>query len=167
MWSLRKILQILYQLYRQADYRLPPVSRLIRERRLRFSGHVWTLNRISIGSLGRRSDHPVIGGDFGWGRLIGLLMYGQSTSGSSQPGESPATAHSGDVSSTRPTRYWKRRKLDTCMWLGSRVGSVLDSGAVTAWVQIAVATMSGNSLRQTFHTDRASVHQAAKLVAPS
>ena len=26
--------------------------------------HVWTLNMISIGSLGRRSDHPVIGGDF-------------------------------------------------------------------------------------------------------
>jgi len=36
-----------------------------------------------------------------------------------------------------------------------------------AWVQIAVATPSGNSLRQTvlFHTHRASVHQAAKLVA--
>jgi len=38
-------------------------------------------------------------------------------------------------------------------WLGSRV------------VQIAVATLSGNSLRQTVHTRRASVHQAAKLVA--
>jgi len=34
-----------------------------------------------------------------------------------------------------------------------------------AWVQIAVATLSGNSLRQTAHTYRASVHQAAKLVA--
>jgi len=32
-------------------------------------------------------------------------------------------------------------------------------------VQIAVATLSGNSLRQTVHTYRASVHQAAKLVA--
>ena len=32
-------------------------------------------------------------------------------------------------------------------------------------VQIAVATMSGNSLRQTVHTYRASVHQAATLVA--
>jgi len=33
-------------------------------------------------------------------------------------------------------------------------------------VQIApVATLSGNSLRQTVHTHRASVHQAAKLVA--
>ena len=29
----------------------------------------------------------------------------------------------------------------------------------------AVAKMSGNSLRQTVHTHRASVHQAAKLVA--
>jgi len=32
-------------------------------------------------------------------------------------------------------------------------------------VQIAVATLSGNSLRQTVHTQRASVHRAAKLVA--
>jgi len=34
-----------------------------------------------------------------------------------------------------------------------------------ARVQIAVATLSGNSLRQTVHTHRAPVHQAAKLVA--
>jgi len=34
-----------------------------------------------------------------------------------------------------------------------------------AWVQIAAATLSGNSLRQTVHTHRASVRQAAKLVA--
>jgi len=32
-------------------------------------------------------------------------------------------------------------------------------------VQIAVVTLSGNSLRQTVHTHRASVHQAVKLVA--
>ena len=32
-------------------------------------------------------------------------------------------------------------------------------------VQIAVATLSGNSLRQTVHTHCASVHQAAKLAA--
>jgi len=32
-------------------------------------------------------------------------------------------------------------------------------------VQIAAATLSGNSLRQTVHTHCASVHQAAKLVA--
>ena len=31
--------------------------------------------------------------------------------------------------------------------------------------QIAVVTLSGNSLRQTVYTHRASVHQAAKLVA--
>jgi len=34
-----------------------------------------------------------------------------------------------------------------------------------AWVPIAAATLSGNSLRQTVHTHRASVHQAAKQVA--
>ena len=37
--------------------------------------------------------------------------------------------------------------------------------AQTDRVKIAVATLSGNSLRQTVHTHRASVHQAAKLVA--
>jgi len=38
----------------------------------------------------------------------------------------------------------------------------------TCWkgpVQVAVSTLSGNSLRQTVHTRRASVHQAPKLVA--
>ena len=30
---------------------------------------------------------------------------------------------------------------------------------------MAAATLSGNSLKQTVHTDRASVHKAAKLVA--
>jgi len=34
-----------------------------------------------------------------------------------------------------------------------------------AWVQIAAATLSGDRLRQTVHTHRASVHQATKLVA--
>ena len=34
-----------------------------------------------------------------------------------------------------------------------------------ARVQIAVATLSANSIRQTVHTHRASVHQAAKRVA--
>jgi len=37
--------------------------------------------------------------------------------------------------------------------------------AQKARVQIAVVTLSGNSLRQTVHTHRASVHQAAKLAA--
>ena len=37
--------------------------------------------------------------------------------------------------------------------------------AQKARVQIAAATLSGNSLGQTVYTHRASVHQAAKLVA--
>jgi len=52
----------------------------------------------------------------------------------------------------------------------------LEGGSVAEWlacgtraqkprVQIAAATLSGNSLRQTAHTHCASVHQAAKLVA--
>ena len=43
------------------------------------------------------------------------------------------------------------------------------TGRLTAYlekkIQIAVATLSGNSLRQTVHTHCASLHQAAKLVA--
>ena len=34
-----------------------------------------------------------------------------------------------------------------------------------AQVQIAAAMLSGNSLRETVHTHRASIHQAVKLVA--
>jgi len=45
----------------------------------------------------------------------------------------------------------------------SRVASVLTQ-AQKARVQIAVATLSGNSLRQTVHAHRAPVYQAAKLV---
>ena len=44
----------------------------------------------------------------------------------------------------------------------------MDSGADCrrmARVQIAAATLSGNSLGQTVHTRCASVHQAAKLLA--
>ena len=52
------------------------------------------------------------------------------------------------------------------LWLGSRVVSVLDSGAEGPGFKSQLpATLSGNSLRQTVHTHRASVHQAAKLVA--
>jgi len=45
------------------------------------------------------------------------------------------------------------------------VVSMLELRRRRAWVQIAAATLSGNSLRQTVRTHRASVHQAAKLVA--
>ena len=51
-----------------------------------------------------------------------------------------------------------------------RAGSVAEwlacwTQAQKARVQIAAATLSGDSLRQTAHTHCASVHQAAKLVA--
>jgi len=44
-------------------------------------------------------------------------------------------------------------------------GSVAGLRHSRAWIQIAVATLSGNSLRQTVHTHCASVQQEAKLVA--
>jgi len=44
-------------------------------------------------------------------------------------------------------------------WLAGRIQ------AQKARVQIAVATLSGKSLRQTAHTHCACVHQASKLVA--
>jgi len=52
-------------------------------------------------------------------------------------------------------------------WLGGSIAEWLArwTQAQKAWVQISAATLSGNSLRQTVHTHRASVHQAAKLVA--
>jgi len=45
------------------------------------------------------------------------------------------------------------------------VVSVLDSSAEGPGVQIAAATLQGNSLRQTVHTHCAPVHQTAKMVA--
>ena len=52
-------------------------------------------------------------------------------------------------------------------WLGSRVVSVLDSGAEgPGFKSQAAATLSGNSLRQTDHTQFTPLfHEAAKLVA--
>ena len=66
-------------------------------------------------------------------------------------------------------------KIRSVKWL-LRLGHSQKGGSVAEWlacwtqaqkgrVQIAVATLSGNSLRQTVHTHCASVHQAAKLVA--
>jgi len=52
-----------------------------------------------------------------------------------------------------------QRRLATTNFKGGSVSEWLAS-----WTQIAAATLSGNSLRQTVHTHRASV-QAAKLVA--
>jgi len=49
---------------------------------------------------------------------------------------------------------------------GSRVVSVLDSGAVRPGFKSQPQRCRVTSLRQTVHTHRASVHQAAKLVAP-
>ena len=54
--------------------------------------------------------------------------------------------------------------------IGVKGGSVAEwlacwTQAQNGPVQIAVATLSGNSLRQTVHTHCVSVHQAAKLVA--
>ena len=74
-------------------------------------------------------------------------------------------------------RQDKSRPKFTCLqtraWKFENLKFVLCGGSVAEWlaywtqalVQIAVATLSGNSLRQTVHTHLASVHQAAKLVA--
>jgi len=64
-------------------------------------------------------------------------------------------------------------KLRRHIW---KILGLIQGGSVAEWlacwtraqkaqVQIAVATLSGNSFRQTVHIHPASVHQAAKLVA--
>ena len=55
--------------------------------------------------------------------------------------------------------------ISTYIVLGSRLVSGPGLRRRRARVQIAAATLSGNSLRQTVHTHRASVHHAAKFVA--
>jgi len=57
------------------------------------------------------------------------------------------------------------KKLRPWWWFGNRVVSVIDSCAEGPGFKFAVATLSGNSLRQAAHTHCASVHQAAKLIA--
>jgi len=55
-----------------------------------------------------------------------------------------------------------------CGWLSSRVVSVLDSGAEEPGFKLqqrCCRITACNSLRQTVHINRASVHEAAKLVA--
>ena len=55
---------------------------------------------------------------------------------------------------------WSQKSGDSVAeWLGCW------TPARKAGVQIAAATLSGNSLRQTVHAHCASVHQGAKLVA--
>jgi len=49
--------------------------------------------------------------------------------------------------------------------MGGSIAEWLACRRKRAWVQISAATLSVNSLMQTVHTHRASVHQAAKLVA--
>jgi len=58
------------------------------------------------------------------------------------------------------------KAFDLLVWHGS-VAEWLAcwTQAQKARVQIAVTTLSANSFSQTVHTHRASVHQAAKLIA--
>jgi len=67
-------------------------------------------------------------------------------------------------------RHFVGKTLINVSYCDTRGGSVAEwlacwTQAQKGRVQIAAATLSGNSLRQTAHTHRASVHQAAKLVA--
>jgi len=64
--------------------------------------------------------------------------------------------------------------LATVYFVGFLIISLSFGGSVVEWLacwnhalkaKIAAAVLSGNSLRQTVHMYRASVHQAAKLVA--
>jgi len=60
--------------------------------------------------------------------------------------------------------FYLRYVHNTCEWLGSRVVSVLDSGAEGPGFK-SRSRRCRVSLRQTVHTHRASVHQAALVAA--
>ena len=75
----------------------------------------------------------------------------------------PATHTMRAASITGLLVHNKRRYRPITWVLGSRVVSVMDSGAEGLGFKSQSTTLSGNSLRQTVHTHR--VHQAAKLVA--
>ena len=82
------------------------------------------------------------------------------------------------LSTARYSRAGRLATADICVATGHLLLAKfsLMGGSVAEWlacwtqaqkarVQIAVATLSGSSLKQTVHTYCASVHQAAKLVA--
>jgi len=79
--------------------------------------------------------------------------------------------HASTTTSTwSPTRSHTLVRVNFCLSFHSWGGLVAEwlacwTQAQRARVQIAAATLLGNSLRQTVHTHYASVHQAAKLVA--
>jgi len=56
-------------------------------------------------------------------------------------------------------------KCSSLLWeVGGSVAEWLACWTQAIWVQIAVATLLGSSIRQTFYTHRVFIHQAAKLV---
>jgi len=73
-------------------------------------------------------------------------------------------------SENRQTNEWTQPTA-VCSLLMQSIISIYTSGQRAglrhrrAWVQITAVTLSGNTLKQTVHTHRASVHQAAKMVA--
>ena len=73
------------------------------------------------------------------------------------PGSAPGPTLGNEYGKTLPFTFSKGGSV--AEWLACWTRAQL------AWVQLAAATLSGNSLRQTVHTHRASVHQAAKLLA--
>ena len=76
------------------------------------------------------------------------------------PPEITSPVHIINIARPRPVSF----KLPPGIgWLGSRVVSVLDSGAEGPGFKLQ--PLSGNSLRQTVHIHCASVHQAAILAA--
>ena len=78
--------------------------------------------------------------------------------------ELPITVGMNDRERDDTTTKFKRLSLQIS---ASGVARYTIARWLACWtrVQIAVTTLSGNSLRQTVHTHCASVHQAAKLVA--
>ena len=88
-------------------------------------------------------------------------------------GELFPSLHSQSVSQSIDKTFVARTVIKGSVetWVaGCQGGSVAEwlacwTRAQKARVQIAVVTLSSNSLRQTVHTHRASVHQTAKLVA--
>ena len=124
----------------------------------------WSGSVADGGSSARGGDRLGGGGWRGWGEIVVT---------SRRPWRREQRLYGGEVRVRRQGGLRPRRCAlvhDSRSVYQGRGGSVAEwlacwTQAQKARVQIAAATLSGNSLKQTAHTHCASVHKAAKLVA--
>jgi len=119
------------------------------------AGRMLIFARVSVGRAGDDVIRTTRVNEAMHARVYTFTALSIDASAGGRPHAGPVIFHFSE-NMNWPTR---RKGGSVAEWLACR------TRAQKARVQIAAATLSGNSLRQAAHTHCASVHQAAKLVA--